>query len=189
MAQTACSCTATSPVSRAASHRVMSVSRAAPRRARHHTSRPRRQAPRRGLARSPGPSAAAAVVAPLRPAKGVTSSCSVLVSSALLSCRLLRIRLLAMCRSLLPQQAACCISTSGNSAPAGARRFPQPVWTTHGCVRLRSDSPAPCAQAVAWACPRRRGGCQLLAERGGRCAVVALPRHCGLPPQQEVARS
>ena len=56
-----------------------------------------------------------------------TSSCGVLVSSALLSCRLLRILLLAMCRSLLPQQAPCCTSTSSNSAPAGARRFPR-IW-------------------------------------------------------------
>jgi len=43
---------------------------------------------------------------------------------ALLACRLLRSRLLAMCRSLLPQQAACCPSARGNSAPAGARRLP-----------------------------------------------------------------
>jgi hypothetical protein len=66
-----------------------------------------------------------------------TSSCGVL---ALLSCRLLRILLLTISLSLLPQQAACCASASGNSSPAGARRFPQPVWTTRGGVRLRGDS-------------------------------------------------
>ena len=112
MAQTACSCTTTSPASRATRTRVISVSRAAPRGARHHTSLPRRQAPRRCLG-------------------------GVLVSSALLSYRLLRILLLAMCLSLLPQQAACCTSTRSNSAPAGVHRFPQPVWTTRGCVRWR----------------------------------------------------
>jgi hypothetical protein len=112
MAQTACSCTATSPASRAASTRVTSVSRAAPRRARHHMSLPRRQAPRRCLG-------------------------GVLVSSALLSCRLLKMLLLAVCLSLLAQQAACCTSASSNSAPAGARRFPQPLGTTRGCVRWR----------------------------------------------------
>ena len=53
-------------MSRAASTRVASVSRAAPRRARPHTSLPRRQACRRGCEGLPGPSAAAAVVAPAR---------------------------------------------------------------------------------------------------------------------------
>jgi len=40
---------------------------------------------------------------------------------------------------LLPSQAECATHTCGTSSPAGARRFPQPLWTTHGCVRLRSD--------------------------------------------------
>ena len=53
------------------------------------------------------------------PARRVsTSSCGALVSSALLSCRILRILLLTISLALLPEQVACCTTMSGTSAPA-----------------------------------------------------------------------
>ena len=173
MAHTACSCIAPSPVSHAVRHRVASVAGQLPDAhaitrlclvVRHHApSNQDDSAVRMSYARPSALRSSSPRVS--------TFSCGVLVSSALLSCRLLRILRLAISLALLPQQAACCTSTSGNSAPASARRFPQPVWTTRGGVRccLPGDS----LRGV----PRRqRGATSPLAARGDRRPWLAHKR-------------
>lgn len=73
---------------------------------------------------------------------------------------LLRSRLLAMCLSLRPQQAAGCPSAHGDSAPAGARCLPPIVWTTRRCAGAALPS-----AAASWprapSPPYRRVGCLL----------------------------
>jgi hypothetical protein len=157
MALTACSYTATSPASPAASHCVASVRRAAPRHARHHMSLPRRQACRRGCEGLPSPSASAAVVAPARAG---------------------RPRLPAVCWSPLPSSP--CASLCGPSRPQAAppraatvrlpvrRRLPQRVWTT----RRGAGAALPSA-AASW--PR------VSSPPSRRCGAIIHRVACGLP--------
>jgi hypothetical protein len=141
-----------------------SVSRVAPRRARRHTSLPRRQAPRTCCAGSPGPSAAAAVIARLRPATGVHvfQRCAGLLGAPLLLS-------LALSSLASPPRQTRNVMLSGFCVKATPLAVMGGAWDWRA---LRMNGPAGATVA----------DCGARASSGARRNVARSPRSPGAPP-------